>query len=150
MIQNVGSILQRISLLEEEASSNTELKNRVRALRAQDTRDLSNARVDWEPSGSFQTKVVLMGDSNSSDKLKFGENRGTLGRTFPGKSVFCPTFAELKDPRSGTFTGATDVVVVDNIIIILPLLLRICPNMYTLLSQNIRRCRCSYRGTANL
>ena len=54
MIQKVGSIFQRISLLEEEASSNTELKNRVRALRAQDTRDLSNARVDWEPSGSFQ------------------------------------------------------------------------------------------------
>ena len=54
---------------------------------------------------------MLMGDSNSSDKLKFGENRGTLGKALPGKSVFCPTFAELKEPRSETITGATDVVV---------------------------------------
>lgn len=136
MLHKVDSILQRISLLEEEASSrqivvndlhdrvdglekaneelvssNTELQNRVRVLEEQDTRDQSNALAGWEPSGSSQTKVVLMGDSNSSGKLKFGENRGTLGKALPGESVYCPTFAELKDPHCDTFTGASDVVV---------------------------------------
>lgn len=52
-----------------------------------------------------------MGDSNSSGKLKFGENRGTLGKSLPGESVFCPTFAELKDPQSDRFARATGVVV---------------------------------------
>ena len=136
MHSKVDSFLQRISLLEEEASSrqivvgdmqdrvdglekaneelassNTELQNRVRALEEQDTRDPSYVPAGWEPSGSSQTKVVLMGDSNSSGKLKFWENKGTLGKALPGESVFCPTFAELKDPRCQNFTGATDVVV---------------------------------------
>ena len=84
---------------EELASSNTELHNRVRALEEQDTRDLSYVIAGWEPSGSSQTKVVLIGDSNFSGKLKFWENRGTLGKPLPGERVFCPTFAELKDPR---------------------------------------------------
>ena len=136
VLQKFDSILQRISLLEEGASSHqivvdnlevrveeleksnselaaskTELENRVRALEAQDTRDSSNALVGWEPSGSSKTRVVLMGDSNSSGKLKFGENRGTLGKALPGESIFCPTLTELKEPESNTFVEATDVIV---------------------------------------
>ena len=136
MHSKIDSILQRISLLEEEASSrqivvddmqdhvhglekankelassNTELQNRVRALEEQDTRDPSYGLAGWEPSSSSQTKVVLMENSKSSGKLKFGENRGTLGKALPRESVFCPTFAELKNPCCETFMGATDVVV---------------------------------------
>ena len=46
---------------------------------------------EWQPSGTHQTKVLLIGDSNSAGKLKFGEGKGTLGKALPEVDRFCAT-----------------------------------------------------------
>ena len=91
-------------------NSNTELESRIRALEAQDTRS-SNTAPDWEPSGSSATKILLLGDSNSAGKLKFGEGKGTLGKSLPGSSEFCATVSDLLDPESDKFSGVSDVII---------------------------------------
>ena len=64
----------------------------------------------WQPAGTSETKILLLGDSNSSGKIKFGEERGTLGRALPGSSEFCPKFENLPSPDSPLFNNVSDVV----------------------------------------
>jgi hypothetical protein len=63
----------------------------------------------WEPrpTGSG-TRIILFGDSNSAGQIKFGEERGTLGKYFPGESRFIPTFSSL--PELSTEDGGINPV----------------------------------------
>ena len=50
-------------------------------------------------------KVLLLGDSNFSGKIKFGTEQGTLGAALPGSSEWCPKVVSLPDPKKvGTAT----------------------------------------------
>ena len=109
----VDNLSGRVEDLEKDktelVNSNTELENRVRELEAQASR-ASHDVPDWEPSGSCETKILLLGDSNSAGKLKFGEGKGTLGKALPGSSEFCAKFSDLLEPDSEAFSGVSDVV----------------------------------------
>ena len=76
MHSKVDSILQRISLLEEASSRQIvvgDMQDRVDGLeKANEELAFSNTELQNRVRGSSQTKLVLMGDSNSSGKLKFG------------------------------------------------------------------------------
>ena len=52
----------------------------------------------------------LLGDSNSGGKIRFGEDRGTLGRALPGTCEFCPKFEDLPSPDSPLFNNVSDLV----------------------------------------
>ena len=67
--------------------------------------------VNWQPVGVPETKILLLGDSNSAGKIKFGQERGTLGRALPGSSQFCPKFENLPPPDSTLYGNMSDVVV---------------------------------------
>ena len=60
---------------------------------------------EWQPSGTHQTKVLLIGDSNSAGKLKFGEGKGTLGKALPGVYRFCATVEDLPDTNCDQYNG---------------------------------------------
>ena len=66
---------------------------------------------NWQPVGVPETKILLLGDSNSAGKIKFGQERGTLGRALPGSSQFCPKFENLPPPDSTLYHSVSDVVV---------------------------------------
>ena len=109
----VDNLSARVDELEkcnsELADSNAELHSKIRELETQVSRS-SHAGTDWEPSGSSATKILLLGDSNSAGKLKFGDSKGTLGKALPGSGEFCASFANLPDPESNTFNGVSDVI----------------------------------------
>lgn len=64
----------------------------------------------WVPSGPIATSVILCGDSNSGEKLKFGEGKGTLGAALPGDNMYCPKFRDLPPTDSSTFENRSDIV----------------------------------------
>ena len=66
---------------------------------------------EWQPSGTHQTKVLLIGDSNSAGKLKSGEGKGTLGKALPGLDRFCATVEDLPDTNCDLFIDITDVII---------------------------------------
>ena len=66
---------------------------------------------EWQSSGTHQTKVLLIGDSNSAGKLKFGEGKGTLGKALPGVDRFCATVEDLPDTECDILIDITDVII---------------------------------------
>ena len=104
----LGDIITRLSGIEEQASSrdivianlqeeirelhsvNNTLIDRIRALEV-----APSAGAAWEPSGTPDTNILLLGDSNYSGKIKFGGDRGTLGEALPGRGDYCAKFDHL-------------------------------------------------------
>ena len=57
------------------------------------------------------TKVLLLGDSNSGGKVRFGQDKGTLGRALPGAGHFHPTIEDLPPPNCELFSEVSDVII---------------------------------------
>ena len=122
--RNHNDLMMRINELEEAASSRdlhiddisdqlrqsegraVELGSRVTELetRSRDT-------VGWVPTDTANTKVVILGDSNSSEKIKFVSTRGTLGSALPGETLWCPDFNNMPTAASLQSAAYTDVVI---------------------------------------
>ena len=106
----------RMSGIEERAGSQQleiiELSDRVVAIESRNAE--IEAKIEnpvdsgWEPVGSPDTKIVLLGDSNSGGKIKFGQGKGTLGAALPGSDIFTPTVENLPDPD--TLNGISDLI----------------------------------------
>ena len=114
----LDSLVNRISNVEIE---NTALNDRLDAVEAQIREQSANSgqgsgasERSWVPTETV-TKILLLGDSNSSGKIKFGAEKGTLGAHLPGESRFIPTFASLPDlsnREDGNFAQHyTDIIV---------------------------------------
>ena len=95
-----------LATLEEE---NRVLSERLTAMEARPTPAPTPAT--WEPQGPTATRVLLLGDSNSAGKVKFGDGRGTLGSLFPGSDTFCAKICDLPGPASNNMGGCTDYVI---------------------------------------
>ena len=65
----------------------------------------------WKPVGVPTTKVLLLGDSNSGGKVRFGQDKGTLGRALPGAGHFHPTIEDLPPPNCEVFSEVSDVII---------------------------------------
>ena len=65
----------------------------------------------WQPAGIEATNILLLGDSNSGGKVRFGEDRGTIGRALPGVGHFHPTLEDLPPPHSPVFERVSDVII---------------------------------------
>lgn len=102
----VENLDTRISSIEEAGHG---LTNRIDSLETV-PRTVLPERA-WEPSEATSTKVLLLGDSNSAGKIKFGEGRGTLGSLFPGRDEFCAKLENLPGTDSDCFSGVTDVII---------------------------------------
>ena len=68
--EQLEELLTRVRLSE---AKNSDLEERLRILETRETDQ------GWSPSPNNSIKVKLLGDSNYSGKIKFGEVRGTLG-----------------------------------------------------------------------
>ena len=64
----------------------------------------------WEPSGSPDTNILLLGDSNSGGKIKFGSGKGTLGAALPGKETFTAKVDSLPEPEPPLLDNVSDLV----------------------------------------
>ena len=106
----------RLSSIEERAGSHqleiTDLADRVVELEAKldftAGSTSNNTNSGWEPVGSPETKIVLLGDSNSGGKIKFGQGKGTLGAALPGSDTFQATVEDLPEPE--TFNDISDLI----------------------------------------
>ena len=109
---NISSVTQLRERVVQIEQSESNLEQRVRELESVG----SEGREDreewkWSPTGSDRVSVKLLGDSNSSGKIKFGDGKGTLGPALPGSSVHCPTLSNLTNPDSQEFENVSDVVI---------------------------------------
>ena len=95
---------------ERMKDSNEELFRRIADLEARELSPQIPSLPVWQPSGPIKTKILLLGDSNSAGKLKFGEGKGKLGKALPGVDKFCASFENLPDTKSGIFDDITDVL----------------------------------------
>lgn len=99
-------LISRLAALETRSSPSEDLTTRLMALESSSSQPLSS----WEPSGSPNIDIVLIGDSNSANKLKFGTGKGTLGAALPGRGIFSAKLEELPSTQDEIFTGKSDVV----------------------------------------
>ena len=119
----LDSIGMRLSCLEEDASSRDirienllsrvdEVENKGGDIerRLKNLESTAAPCQNWQPVGLPQTNILLLGDSNSGGKIRFGEDRGTLGRALPGTCEFCPKFEDLPSPDSPLFNNVSDLV----------------------------------------
>jgi hypothetical protein len=65
----------------------------------------------WEPSGAPSTNILLLGDSNSGGKIKFGSGKGTLGAALPGKETFVAKLESLPIPETSLLSNVSDLVI---------------------------------------
>ena len=65
---------------------------------------------EWEPSGTPSTNILLLGDSNSGGKIKFGSGKGTLGAALPGKETFTAKVDLLPEPEPSLLNDVSDLV----------------------------------------
>ena len=101
----VQDLLTRVEAIERREA---EVESSVESVRRGETDE------NWQPVGVPDTKILLLGDSNSAGKIKFGQQRGTLGRALPGSTQFCPKFENLPPPSppdSTLYHSVSDVVV---------------------------------------
>lgn len=96
----------RLTALESRPFPNEELTNRLTDLESSSSQPLSS----WEPTGSPNIDIALIGDSNSANKLKFGSGKGTLGAALPGSGIFSAKLEELPSTQDDIFTGKSDVI----------------------------------------
>lgn len=132
MDSKLDTVVGRINILEERVSSmdividnlqdrvrelesaNVALLERIAALETRPGGDVDMASagsgVTWVPTGSPETSILLLGDSNSAGKIKFGAGKGKLGAALPGTSKFCAKFDNLPAPDSAELTNISDLV----------------------------------------
>ena len=101
----VSGISDRLEVLEARTDSTSE-----RMLRLESVPSVSGGVGGWVPSGPTGVNILLLGDSNSGGKLKFGEGKGKLGAALPGKDEFCAKFENLPAPDSALFNNTSDIV----------------------------------------
>ncbi|MCP4230644.1 MAG: hypothetical protein GY771_10945 [bacterium] len=124
VVSELVNIRNRLDAMEERASSqqivienlvarvgDLEAYNETLEARLTQFEATSADTHEWEPSGSCETKILLLGDSNSSGKIKFGDGKGTLGGALPGSSTFVPKVDILPDPESEDFTDISDIII---------------------------------------
>ena len=105
----LDNVDDRLGTVETQYES---LSQRIVALEGrQDTVSTPTSVSNWTPSAPIETKILLLGDSNSADKLKFGEGKGKLGGALPGSGTFCAHLANLPSHDSDAFTNVTDIIV---------------------------------------
>ena len=98
----IENVLSRVDELEDKGA---DLEQRITSIEsAADSEGL------WQPVGSPETKILLLGDSNSGGKIRFGDERGTLGRALPGSCNYCPKFEDLPPLDSPLFGNVSDLV----------------------------------------
>lgn len=102
---NIVSLQQRFLDLEHK---NADLSTRITQL---ESRGLNAEPDSWQPTGSADIKIALIGDSNSAGKLKFGGGKGTLGAALPGCHAFAPKVENLPPPDAEIYRGATDIII---------------------------------------
>ena len=103
----LSNLKQQVSGLEQK---NCELSGRVLELEAYREASVVT-EPSWQPIGSGDIKIALIGDSNSDGKLKSGEGKGTLGSALLGAHAFCPTVEEIPTPDSDIYGGASDIII---------------------------------------
>ena len=99
----------------ELVCENVTLKQRIEVLEArpvvgQGEGSLPATGPVWAPTGSPDTRILLLGDSNSAGKIKFGTGKGKLGAALPGTSTFCAKYENLTTPASDEFANVSDLV----------------------------------------
>ena len=72
---------------------------------------MGNPLPPWQPTGITATNTFVLGDSNSGGKVRFGEDRGILGRALPGAGHFHPTLEVLPPPNSPAFDRVSGVII---------------------------------------
>ena len=103
----ICELQSRVSSLERE---NEQLGRRVSDFESAVSECVSS-EPSWQPTGSGETKVILIGDSNSAGKLKFGTGKGTLGAALPGTHAFSPTVDDIPRPSAEIYSGCSDIIV---------------------------------------
>ena len=103
----IDELQDKVSSLERE---NEQLVRRVSDFESAVGDRVSN-EPSWQPTGSGETKVILIGDSNSAGKLKFGTGKGTLGAALPGSHAFSATVDDMPPPTSEIYSGCSDIIV---------------------------------------
>jgi hypothetical protein len=68
-------------------------------------------QLGWEPCDVPKRKILALGDSNFSGKIKFGSTKGTLGKSLPGNSMFTPEHDQLPEPNSDQLKGYSDIII---------------------------------------
>ena len=119
ILQRFDSFDTRMSEIEERISSQqlaveniddriTDIESKLEAINSVNP----NLRVEseWEPSGTPSTNILLLGDSNSGGKIKFGSGKGTLGAALPGKETFTAKVDLLPDPEPSLLNDVSDLV----------------------------------------
>ena len=102
--QELIALVTRVDNVEERA---VRLEERVVTLESR------TEEFGWSPSVVTDIKVKLLGDSNFSNKIKFGSERGTMGSSLPGSSQFCAKIEDLPAlgvPAPGELNDCSDVV----------------------------------------
>ena len=113
----LDTIIERITKLEADNRNRDlsfqELSGRVQALESNMSFQAVRGDLEWQPQSNIATKVLLLGDSNSAGKIRFGEERGTLGKHLPGQSRFIATASHLPEIEQfpETFEGVTDLII---------------------------------------
>ena len=64
----------------------------------------------WQPNGSGDIKIALIGNSNSAGKSKFGEGKGSLASALLDARAFCPRWKKYP-PNSEIYGGASDIII---------------------------------------
>ena len=77
----IENLLSRAEDLEQQGA---DVEQRLASVES----SLSATDESWQPAGTPDTKILLLGDSNSGGNIKFVQERGTLGRALPGFSEF--------------------------------------------------------------
>ena len=111
-IESANKVLRTSN--EELKKSSDELSRRLSVIESRENVEQPVSTPTFserQPSGTHQTKVLLIGDSNSAGKLKFGEGKGTLGKALPGVDRFCATVEDLPDTNCDLFINITDVII---------------------------------------
>ena len=99
-------LINRLMALESRPFPGEVLTDRLAALES----NISTPLSSWEPTGSPNIDILLIGDSNSANKLKFGSGKGTLGAALPGSDIFCAKLEELPNTQDNIFNGKSDLV----------------------------------------
>ena len=104
----IENLLSRVDVIEQREA---EVEQRMGSVESAVVPiEQGDAGNNWQPAGSPETKILLLGDSNSAGKIKFGQERGTMGSALPGSSEFCPKFEDLPPFDSNRFENISDVV----------------------------------------
>lgn len=100
----INNALGRVDDLEQVTG---ELEQRLARVEAAESGIPSNS---WQPVGTPDTNILMLGDSNSGGKIKFGDGMGTLGRALPGTCNYCPKFEDLPSFDSPILQDVSEVV----------------------------------------